>query len=167
MAISPDGRFVVSGWSTLQIWDMATRAESVTITGHAGRVSAFAISPDGRLIFSVGEDGIIKIWDAATGAQRCSLPVLGALTCLALHPAQPFLFCGDGGGYFLDVIGVDYEALVVTPVDRGTGTRARCPACREELALRPEMLGQVVRCQTPGCSSRLRVNPFVTRLSGR
>jgi len=37
--------------------------------GHKGRVMAFAISPDGRLLASGGEDRTIRIWEVPTGRE--------------------------------------------------------------------------------------------------
>jgi WD40 repeat protein len=41
---------------------------------HDGRVRALAFSPDVKSLASVGQDGAIKVWDAADGRQRMSLP---------------------------------------------------------------------------------------------
>lgn len=41
--------------------------ELVLQSGHVDRVTAVRVSPDGRLIASGAWDGLIKVWDAATG----------------------------------------------------------------------------------------------------
>ncbi len=54
-----------------------TRVESPyivrTLSGHAGLVQAVAISPDGTLVVSGDDRGVVLIWDRETGAQKRSL----------------------------------------------------------------------------------------------
>jgi WD40 repeat protein len=40
------------------------KPELVLQDSHAGTVNAVAFSPDGKLLVSVGDDGILKFWDA-------------------------------------------------------------------------------------------------------
>ena len=40
-----------------------------------GSVEALAASPDGKLLASSGHNGLIQLWDTATGADAC--PLLG------------------------------------------------------------------------------------------
>jgi WD40 repeat protein len=48
----------------------ATEGIQVVIqTGHAGMVTAVAISPDGRSVLSGGQDESIKLWDVASAAE--------------------------------------------------------------------------------------------------
>src|SRR6266545_1026543 len=39
----------------------------VTQANHSEAITSLAYSPDGRLVASTGDDGFIKLWDAATG----------------------------------------------------------------------------------------------------
>jgi len=42
--------------------------------GHKGSVNSLAFSPDSQRILTTGDDGIVRAWDAATGAQLHDLP---------------------------------------------------------------------------------------------
>jgi WD40 repeat protein len=70
-AYSPDGRRLVSASSdkTLKVWDTATLAEIVTLSGHSKEVAACAFSPDGRRVVSASLDRTLRVWDAETGAE--------------------------------------------------------------------------------------------------
>ena len=65
LALSPDGRFLVSGSEdvTLKIWDTATGNVLRTLSGHDQPVLAAAISPDGRWIASGGADATVRVWN--------------------------------------------------------------------------------------------------------
>jgi len=75
MAVSPDGKRIVSGSvdKTVKVWDAATGAELMTLRGHEGGINSVAFSQDGKHIVSGSEDKTIKIWDAATGAEVMTL----------------------------------------------------------------------------------------------
>jgi WD40 repeat protein len=70
VAISPDGRYALSGSEdhTLKLWDLATGHEVRTFSGHSESVSSVAISPDGRYALSGSEDRTLKLWDLASGS---------------------------------------------------------------------------------------------------
>ena len=42
------------------------------VIGHTSAVMSVAFSPDGRWVVSGSDEGLLKIWDAATGAQVSS-----------------------------------------------------------------------------------------------
>jgi len=42
------------------------------IDGHSKKVTCLAFSPDGKRIVSGSDDNLLKLWDAATGAEVCS-----------------------------------------------------------------------------------------------
>ena len=68
IAISPDGKYIVSGSDdiTIKIWDLKTGECLKTLEGHSNSVSV-TISPDGKYIVSGSYDETIKIWDIKTG----------------------------------------------------------------------------------------------------
>jgi WD40 repeat protein len=57
----------------LQLWDVATGAEILTLQGHTHWVNGCAVSPDGDVIVSASEDKTLKVWDAATGVEILTL----------------------------------------------------------------------------------------------
>ena len=69
VAISPDGRQVVSGSydNTLRVWDLASGECLHTLEGHKKPVHAVAVSPDGRQVVSGSEDHTLRVWDLASG----------------------------------------------------------------------------------------------------
>ena len=86
VAISPDGRYALSGnWNTtLTLWNISADKQITqpsrgrrsqdnsiirTFTGHTDRVNSIAFSPDGSQIISASRDNSIKLWDAATGRE--------------------------------------------------------------------------------------------------
>ena len=91
MAVSPDGRRIVSGSDdrTLRIWDADTgQPIGQPLTGHNGvTCDCVAFSPDGRRIVS-GSDHTLQIWDADTG-QPIGQPLTGhtdSVTGVAFSP---------------------------------------------------------------------------------
>ena len=70
------------------------------LRGHAKRVNTVAFSPDGTLLVSGTQDGIIQLWDLATGQQRCSRQGhAGRVYSLSFAPdGQTFASGGAGEG---------------------------------------------------------------------
>ena len=68
IAISPDGKYIVSGSidTTIKIWDFKTGECLNTLEGHIDSVNSISISPDGKYIVSGSDDDTIKIWDFKT-----------------------------------------------------------------------------------------------------
>jgi WD40 repeat protein len=53
VAVSPDGRFIVSGSdSTVKVWEAHDGRLLRSLEGHTDWVYAVAVSPDGRFIVS-------------------------------------------------------------------------------------------------------------------
>lgn len=78
-AVSPDGRLVAAAdesdslvlnpsWG-FGLWETSTGYRLRTIHAHKNRITALAISPDGRRILSGSKDTTLKLWDAATGRE--------------------------------------------------------------------------------------------------
>jgi WD40 repeat protein len=88
VAISPDGKILAAGGGSsdsggvVQLWNPSTREPIGTSIGTSdfgslllGQVISVAFSPDGHALATLTSDGVLQLWDSATGRSLGELPV--------------------------------------------------------------------------------------------
>lgn len=68
LAFSPNSYVLAHGSDkNVELWSAATGDKIHTLTGHKSSVTSVAFSPDGKILVSGSDDGIINLWDTSTG----------------------------------------------------------------------------------------------------
>jgi WD40 repeat protein len=69
--LAPDPGRAVSASSdrTLKVWELESRRELQTLSGHAGWVHAVTVTPGGRRAVSASSDRTLKVWDLESGRE--------------------------------------------------------------------------------------------------
>lgn len=68
LAFSPDNKRLATGKiGVVSVWELPSRRRLWTMKGHGHGVGSLSFSPDSALLVSSSSDGMIKVWDAATG----------------------------------------------------------------------------------------------------
>jgi WD40 repeat protein len=128
VAVSPDGKYILSGGGGLKdnkyqpgkenlavLWDVKTEQPKFRLEGHTDSVRAVAFAPGGKKAATAGEDGKICIWDVETGRKLATWTTAGGQRLGAVHGLA---FSSDGsklvsGG----------AALILWAVATGKGDR--------------------------------------------
>ncbi len=91
VAISSDNRTLAyndSPRGDIVLWDVLERREIGRLSGHTRMVRALSFSPDGKLVASASQEGVIKVWDMEQRRERWSIQ--GGLS------SDAFRFSPDG-----------------------------------------------------------------------
>lgn len=115
LAISPDGKFALSGCvdGTARLWDLKTHTCLATLEGHSGPVQAVAFSPDGKTLATGEIYKKLKLWDFDTKKETRTIEDFeGAVLGIVFSADSSTLFaaCRDN---------------VVIVIDAATGKRLR------------------------------------------
>ena len=71
VAFSPDGQTLSVGSADklVTLWDVATRTQQKSLSGHSNEVQSVAFSPDGKILASGSIDNTVILWNVVSGEQ--------------------------------------------------------------------------------------------------
>jgi WD40 repeat protein len=106
----PDGRTLAVTLSrSVVLWDVQRGKERGRLKGHTRRINGLAVAPDSRLLATASDDGMVRLWDAATWKCRAVLDWgIGAVRAVVFAP--------DG---MTGVAGGERGDIVIWDVDEG------------------------------------------------
>ena len=74
-AIAFQGRYMATGSEdkTVKLWNIRSKRELFTLSGHTGGIRKLAFTPSGNFFASAAEDQTVKIWNAISGKEVITL----------------------------------------------------------------------------------------------
>jgi WD40 repeat protein len=86
-ATSPDKRLIArASEKAITIYEAATQKEVRKMLGHTDDVTAVAFSPDGKLLFSGGQDACVLAWDFASGKLIWKMQIKNPIASVKVSP---------------------------------------------------------------------------------
>jgi WD40 repeat protein len=158
---------LVSLWSLPDLPDPALRQ---VLDGHAVRVNAVAIAPDGTWLASGGADRSVRIWDPVTGQGTVLAGHADVVTAVAIAPDSTWLASAgfDGSVRIWDVATGEQRAALTVPTVPGAGA-----AHMTEVAIAPDgtwlastEIGGTVRIWDPATGSQRAALASPTGVTG-
>jgi len=105
----------------------AARQRLVVQTSHTSMVTDFVYSPNGKLLATLGADGVLKLWLTSKGQEIVSIPGY-QIVGMAFHPDSRSIACLSKSGV-LRIFDVSTAAVLhrLTPIKSGSGSLIPLP----------------------------------------
>ena len=95
LALSADGQQLFLANREIEVWNLQSHKEIMTLRGHEKLVSGLALAKDRKRLFSGSVDGTIKAWDLETGKEILTITARQRpLTSIVLSADNKRLFSG-------------------------------------------------------------------------
>jgi WD40 repeat protein len=106
---------------------MAARPRLVVQTSHTSMVTDFVYSPNGKLLATLGADGVLKLWLTSKGQEIVSIPGY-QIVGMAFHPDSRTIACLSKNGV-LRIFDPSTAAILhrLTPIKSGGGSLIPLP----------------------------------------
>lgn len=90
LAFAHDGTLLATTSShAVTLWDMRTRRQLRTISGHADHITQLEFGATSDLLVSLSGDHTLRMWDTRTGEERCRISLLTQYDFLSKFALSP------------------------------------------------------------------------------
>ena len=99
VAVSPDGKLIATSGQDylINLWDVASKKQVGTLTGHDGDINGMAFSPDGKTLVAGDLYKHVRVWDVAGKKQLKTYDVPGPILSMGMGPdGRAYFGCRDG-----------------------------------------------------------------------
>ena len=117
LALSPDGRFLVSSdhAGLIRVWDAHSWVLVTELKGHKKLVTAVSFAANGRFLAAKSADNTVRLWQTAEEWETVAILAEEhssyAFSGLAFHPHQPVLATLGGKDRLIRIWDLDFAAF--------------------------------------------------------